>query len=44
LGNLDVGMHGAAYGRTMRSPIWGYPRDFRCFSGVISSHRPYNEF
>jgi len=41
---LDVAMQGAAYGRPMHSPIYSYPKDFCCFSGVISSHRPYNEF
>jgi len=41
---LNVAMYGAAYVRTMRSPILDYPKDFCCFSGVISSHRPYNEF
>jgi len=28
-------MHGAAYGRPMRSPIYGYPKDFCCFSAVM---------
>jgi len=32
---LDVAMHGAAYGRPMRSPNYCYPKDFCCFSGVI---------
>jgi len=32
---------GAAHGRPMRSPIYGYPKDFCCFSGLISSHGPY---
>jgi len=41
---LDVAMHEEAYGRLMRSPIYGYPKDFCCFSRVISSHSPYSEF
>jgi len=34
-------------GQLMDTPFvahLGLPKRFRCFSGVISSHRPYNEF
>ena len=41
---LGVAMHGAAYERPMRSTSRVTQKDFCCFSGVISSHRPYNEF
>jgi len=34
-------MHGAAFGRPMCSPIYGYPKDLCSFNGVISSHRLY---
>jgi len=41
---LDVAMHGAAYGRPCVAPTRVTQKDFCCFSGVISSYRPYNEF
>jgi len=41
---LDVATHGASRRCPMHSYMYGYLKDFCCFSGVIPSHRPYNEF